>query len=422
MSTTHKLIAAGFLALAPLGVFAGEDIVCRQLVPGVQSPMAFVNPDGSRRTPSPEEVAGLLAQEKDRSGIKMEATTLKSGGTRVFFSSKASSETSGKVVATAPIGTGSNKALSNFIINSLDGPGEGVNDPTARAAVGGNTGTTIGAQRANAMQEAALYWGGRLNSTVDIVVEVNWQPQTCNAFGGVLGSAGAPADSDFAGAPRANTLYHDPLANTLAGTDLFPAEADIGANFNSSIDNNPNCLGDGNTFSVDWYYGFDGNPPGSDIDFFDTFKHEMAHGLCFSTYVNVSTGAKPFGLDDAYMLFLFDPTVTPSDWPSMSDGQRATSATNNGNLLWNMATVSAEAATLLSSGTGSGGRVRMYAPNSLQPGSSVSHWDEVLVPDELMEPSADPNPDDTLTQIAFEGMGWTGNLGPSGMENSWTVY
>jgi hypothetical protein len=57
------------------------------------------------------------------------------------------------------------------------------------------------------------------------------------------------------------------------------------------------------------------------------------------------------------------------------------------------------------------GRLRMYAPAILAPGSSVSHWDTPETPNLLMEPFI--NSDLTgvdLTQHAFADMGWTGSL------------
>ena len=59
---------------------------------------------------------------------------------------------------------------ATFTIVNNDGAGEGFNDPTAAAPVGGNTGTTIGAQRLIAFQAAADIWGGLLSSAVTIRV------------------------------------------------------------------------------------------------------------------------------------------------------------------------------------------------------------------------------------------------------------
>lgn len=74
-------------------------------------------------------------------------------------------------------------------------------------------------------------------------------------------------------------------------------------------------------------------------------------------------------------------------------------------------------ATLLSesiplAGTDVNGRPRLYAPNPLEGGSSVSHWDAVLSPNQLMEPSNSGNllhavvtPSD-LTYSLFRDLGW----------------
>jgi hypothetical protein len=48
---------------------------------------------------------------------------------------------------------------ATIVINNIDGPGEGFNDPTPAAPVGGNTGTTLGQQRLIAFTFAAKYLG-----------------------------------------------------------------------------------------------------------------------------------------------------------------------------------------------------------------------------------------------------------------------
>ncbi|MEQ1833617.1 MAG: PA domain-containing protein, partial [Candidatus Eisenbacteria bacterium] len=54
------------------------------------------------------------------------------------------------------------------------------------------------------------------------------------------------------------------------------------------------------------------------------------------------------------------------------------------------------------------GRVRMYAPNPVQPGSSVSHFDVSAFPNLLMEPAINPDLGDgvDLTFHAFYDIGW----------------
>ena len=59
-----------------------------------------------------------------------------------------------------------------------DAPGEGFNDPTPAAPVGGNTGTTLGAQRLIAFQYAADQWGRRLASPVEVRISATFDPLT----------------------------------------------------------------------------------------------------------------------------------------------------------------------------------------------------------------------------------------------------
>ena len=217
---------------------------------------------------------------------------------------------------------------ANFILINQDGPGEGFNDPTPVAPVGGNSGTTLGQQRLIVFQTAGAIWGTYLQSNVNIVVQANFDPLTpCDSTSGVLGSAGAiTAASDFPNAPIANTWYSIALANKLAGTDLYSGN-DISARFNSDVDNST-CLG-----NVGWYYGLDHNE-GSNEDLLAVVLHEMGHGLGFQTFATLSTGQFLSNTPDAYARNLFDITQNKT-WDQMTNNQRKSSALNTGNLVWN---------------------------------------------------------------------------------------
>ncbi|MBE0543313.1 MAG: PKD domain-containing protein [Verrucomicrobia bacterium] len=288
---------------------------------------------------------------------------------------------------------------ATITIVNLDGANEGFNDPTPATPVGGNNGTTVGQQRLNVFSRAAEIWGARLVSNVPILVEARFDPLSCSESSGVLGSAGPTfVFRDFANAPVASTWYTVAQANALAGVDLAPDNYDISATFNSEL-GKPGCLS-----ALSWYYGFDGNAPANGIDLLDTVLHEIAHGLGFATFVNLSTGAKFLGFDDAYMRHLENHS-TGMTYPQMSNAQRLTASTSTGNLHWVGPYVLANIG-ILSSGT-SGGHVRMYAPNPAQSGSSVSHWDTALSPDELMEPFLTATTDYRLTIELLKDIGWT---------------
>lgn len=241
-------------------------------------------------------------------------------------------------------------AVNIFIVN-MDGPGEGFNDPTVVAPVGGNPGTTLGQQRLIVFQQAAAIWGATLDSAVDIYVQASLDPLPCSPTSATLGQAGTlQVSANFGGAPLSNTWYHIALANKLAGVDLIPgapgtAADDIGATFNSSIDNNPSCL-PGN-----WYYGLDHNESANDIDFLAVLQHEFNHGLGMANFTNESTGAllgPPFypGIFDVFTL----DTDLGLTWDSMTNAQRAASAVNCGGVVWNGPNVTTFAPLILDSG------------------------------------------------------------------------
>lgn len=204
------------------------------------------------------------------------------------------------------------EAAATIIVVNLDGAGEGFNDPTPAAPVGGNAGTTVGQQRLIAFQHAADLWGAALTSPVTIWVGARFDPLPCTATAAVLGSAGPNyVFRDFPGATFTSTWFHSALADKLSGSDQEPGEPDIGARFNSNL-GNPGCL-----TGVGWYYGLD-NQHGPMMDLVAVVLHELAHGLGFSSFVNVATGANFAGFTDVYSKFTHDLT-TGKFWDQMTD-------------------------------------------------------------------------------------------------------
>jgi len=280
---------------------------------------------------------------------------------------------------------------ATIVIVNADGPGEGFNDATAAAPVGGNNGMTVGAQRLNVFNHAASIWGAILPSTVTIRIEASFDPLTCGATSAVLGSAGTiDIVSGFLNAPLANTWYHVALANRLAGMDLSPANNDIDATFNSNLNGSPACLG-----GIGWYYGFDGNE-GSNVDLLPVVLHEMAHGLGFSTFTTLSTGAFPSNRPDIFSRFIFDITQN-TVWPSLSNAQRISSAINTGNLVWNGSTVTASSPMVLASRTilvvnSPGGIAGTYAAGGASFGqqlNSTGLTDNVVLANDGTAPTSD---------------------------------
>ena len=308
------------------------------------------------------------------------------------------------VLALLLLSAGSLSHAATIVIQNNDTAGEGFNDATPAAPVGGNPGTTRGAQRLNAFTYAANLWAAKLNSPVTIIVRAQMNPLTCSPTGGVLGSAGAvTVHRDFTNRPVAATWYCQALANSLAGADLDPANPDINATFNSSINGSAGCLG-----GTSWYYGYDQNPPGGDLDFVSVVVHELGHGLGFQTFVNLGTGAKFNGFNDTYMLKLNRNGGVPADYPSMTDMQRVSASTSDPNLRWVGTNVTTYHPTIPLVGGLSGIYARVHAPSPAVSGSSVSHFSSALSPNQIMEPSyTSPNHDIDLTLKLMKDIGWS---------------
>jgi len=216
---------------------------------------------------------------------------------------------------------------------NLDGAGEGLNDPTPVAPVGGNPATTVGAQRLYVLQYAADLWESILPSTVEIRIQAAFNALSCTPTMGTLGSAGPiNAVRDFPGAPIAAHWYHVALGNKLSGSDQIPASNDINTQLNSSV-GQTGCL-EGSS----WYYGVDGNAGPSQIDLFATVLHEFGHGLGFSTTTSGSSGAYLNSFPHIYDHFLYDNSLG-LHWDQMTAGQRVASAIACTRLVWDGANV-----------------------------------------------------------------------------------
>jgi len=225
------------------------------------------------------------------------------------------------------------------IINQ-DGAGEGFNDPTPAAPVGGNAGTTLGQQRLIAFQHAADIWGATLDSNQIIRIQAAFNPLAA----GVLGSAGSiQAFRDFGGvgsnpgAEFPGTWYGGALANKRAGADLNPAANDINAQFSSNFN---------------FYLGLDNNH-GPLNDLVVVLLHEFSHGLNFQTFVNPTTGGNlgispttPDGFPDIYGRRILDTTIG-LHYHEMTQVQRQAAAVKFGRIVFDSPTVTANVPNVL---------------------------------------------------------------------------
>ncbi len=302
------------------------------------------------------------------------------------------------------------------IING-DPAGVGFNDATAAAPIGGNSGTTIGAQRLNVFQAVAAKWGATLTSSVNIRVNAIWTALTCSANSAVLGSAGAASIyRDFTNAPVGGHWFPKALADKLAGFDLSSANVDINANFNVNLGQS-GCL-----TNIPFYLGLDypslpSQTKGQFVDLFGVVLHEFGHGLGFATFTNGSTGAMLSGFPSVWDDFLLDNT-TNKRWTDMTAAERIASANAVNHLVWTGPSTNYFLPQVLTasgssfSGTDSMNRPLLYTPSAYAAGSSVSHWDTSLTPNQIMEPFINPTlqhevaPNFDLTYPLLEDIGW----------------
>ena len=270
----------------------------------------------------------------------------------------------------------------------------GFDTSTSITAIDGNNGTTVGAQRKLSFIKAAEIIADQVSSAVTIVVDASFAALSCTTSSATLGSAGASGNLGYPSSPPAgidvNTFYPIGLMNAITGSDADGGTNDVAAQFNANIGTS-GCL----QASNGWYYGF-ATPAANYIGFTTVLLHEITHGLGFASLTNPSSGAKASGYDDIFSNNLYD-AANSRNWNhgSESDAHRAASAISSTGLLWSGTNVNTQAIGLLTAGFQdndssssftSGDRTQMYAPNPVEGGSSVSHFNTAASPNELMEP------------------------------------
>lgn len=262
-----------------------------------------------------------------------------------------------------------------------------------------------------AFEYATHRWSQVLESNVPIKVHANMIPM----LPGMLGITFPNGRKDFIGAPVANTWYATSLANSLAGIELNPGEADIDVYLNQT---------------VTWFYDTVGTVPAGQYDFASVAMHELAHGLGFVSLAKKNGTEGSFGMLEASD---FAPLVSSFSWPNLDTlpGAFDRFLVNNTNAsLLDFPNPSAALGTAVANNNvyfigpnamaANGGiKPRVFAPAAFELGSSISHLNEATYPtgnpNEMMTPNGtpgnanhDPGP---ITIGVLRDIGW--NLNPA---------
>ena len=278
------------------------------------------------------------------------------------------------------------------------------NDSSPRAAVGGNSGTTLGQQRRSALLEAARLLSEELRPTVPIRLRACWddlgsgnsltlaQASSTYIF---LDDTGIGSHMPFL--DERFSYFSTPASARQAGTSVCrfaggPCNvADVRAEFNTTVDTSAG-LG-----SRGFYYGFDRNG-GSDIDFISVGIHEITHGLGF--YGLISTGPTDDNPDapalggrftdyaDAYdnhVRYIENPDDAGTPILDLDDEGRAAALTSGIGLRFAGPHVLSSPRNPLASNPAPGNYAPLYAPFTANAGSTLSHFSTSLA-GQLMGP------------------------------------
>lgn len=264
-----------------------------------------------------------------------------------------------------------------------------------------------------AFDHALGLWAPYLDSDHPITVRACWSE---DLGGSTLGSAGAAGLNINTGV--ANCWFHAPLAESIFNNPAIYANWEINAIFNADLGA--------------WYFGTDGSPGMAQFDFVTVVMHEVGHGLGFAGLEDYDDG-----MDDIECNNIAGHGCLGSQidgiGPLYLSAYSKTIQTDDGTSIGSITSPSANLGTLFTGGSLSGGGgglflsganvlaensnnpAQLYTPSPFEPGSSYSHFDDILFPNELMIPVLNSGQAIHTPGLAFHhlrDMGWTTSFLP----------
>ena len=314
------------------------------------------------------------------------------------------------------------------------------NDATAAAPVGGNPGTTVGAQRQNALKYAVQQISDQLQPPVPITIRACWDSLGGTATRAVIANASPTTflvDEPYYGGyvlPLRYTWYAITEAVRQGGTGQCgliggacggSGNEEIVATFNSDIGSSTVIGGE------PFYYGY--TPVGGNsLDFVSVAMHEITHGMGFIGLANTDSTQGPLGakagvanntvafqnLDLGPYDDVFDVNAAIVDFAAATyvpfmgyevngsgDAARASALVSTNGLRWSGADAVDSTVNLNRGSTGPLAFPLLYAPNPIVNGSTLSH---TVQPGDLMNAQYPEPPPRTLGLAApmLSALGW----------------
>ncbi len=254
------------------------------------------------------------------------------------------------------------------------------NNGTSKAPIDGNTGTTLGAQRRNAVMEAVRLIGNQLQSDLPVRMQACWDNL---GAGNSFTIARAGPDNvlrDQSWMPHSGTWYAPGPASKLGGARYCgliggscTQSYDLTATFNDRVDTSE--------IPSSFYYGFSSAAPFNTIDFIAVAMHEISHGLGFISTINTRAESGPVGnklegFNDAFGYNLIDLNPDTGErrrFMSQTNAERATSIAGINRLRWDDTRAVTSAANQLAGLGTPDSYIFMHTPDPVVPGSSLSH-------------------------------------------------
>jgi len=211
-----------------------------------------------------------------------------------------------------------------------------------------------------------------LPSDVKMTIKASW---TKISTAGVLGNSSITGFAGGWGIDAFEPMAYYPVtvAEKIAGKSLNEDhEADVELILNST---------------AKWYLGTDGNTPVSKYDLVTVVIHELCHGLGFFDSMNAESSVGSYGIGT--IPIIYDKFVENLVEKRLTD--TTLFSQNSKDLYDELVGGQLYFAGPLTRRYLSGGRARLYAPSTWDPGSSVSHLDELRTnqADALMTPYID---------------------------------